>query len=174
MEIDDHFKITDDSSKLYEIIKDMKYLECCMNEALRKYSPLPLLSRECASDYHISESDLVIRKGTPCIIPIFGLQRDADIFKDPLTYRPERFLNNPKGSEVAGSYFLPFGEGSRVCIGHKMGKQNTKFQLALLLSKFNFKLAIPREREINFNPNQLFLQPLDNIHLRVSPRINSI
>lgn len=170
LEIDEKFKITDDGAEMYEIIKSMKYLQSCMYETLRKYSPLPLLNRKCIKDYKVADSDFTIKKGTQLIIPIFGLQRDGDIYKDPLKFEPERFLNNPNGSDVDGSYFLPFGEGQRICIGHRMGKQNTTFQLALLLSQFNFELTKPSKDEITFNPTQLFLQPIGNIHLKVSLR----
>jgi cytochrome P450 family 6 len=175
---------------MYEIVKGMKYLECCMHETLRKYPPLPILQRECSEDYKIPDSDFIIRKGTPVIIPIFGLQRDPDIYENPLEFRPERFLNNASGSDMDGSYYLPFGEGNqinssaynflfnssihftgiRICIGHRMGKQNTCFQLALLLSKYNFELASDDAQEITFNPNQLFLQPIGNVHLKTSLR----
>lgn len=142
-----------------------------MFETLRKYAPLPLLNRKCVKDYKVADSDFVIKKGTPVIIPIFGLQRDPEIYQNPLKFEPERFLNNPSGSDFDGSYFLPFGEGRRVCIGHRMGKQNTTFQLALLLSKFNFELSKPSKDEIVFNPTQLFLQPSGNIlYLKVSLR----
>lgn len=155
---------------MYEIVKSMKYLQACMYETLRKYAPLPVLNRKCESDYKVSDSDFVIRKGTQVLIPIFGLQRDPEIYKDPLEFLPERFVNNPSGSDVEGLYYLPFGEGARVCIGHRMGKQNTTFQLALLLSKYNFELTTPNQKEIEFNPNQLFLQPIGNINLKVSLR----
>lgn len=158
---------------MYEIIKSMKYLQCCMNETLRKYPPLPLLNRKCSSDYKVPDTDIVIRQGTPVVIPIFGLHRDPQIYDNPLEFRPERFLNRPSGSDADGLYFLPFGAGQRVCIGHRMGKQNTVFQLALLLAEFNFELTKPSEREIEFNPNQLFLQPIGNINLKVSVRNQS-
>lgn len=169
-EIDEKFKMTDDGSEMYDIIKSMKYLECCMNETLRKYPPLPVLNRKCEKDYKVADSDFVIQKGTPVMIPIFGLQRDPEIYEDPLEFKPERFLNNSSGSNVEGSYYLPFGEGQRVCIGHRMGKQNTCFQLSLLLLKYNFELLEADKQEITFNPKQLFLQPIGNIVLKASLR----
>lgn len=156
---------------MYAIIQSMKYLQCCMFETLRKYPPLTLLNRKCVKDYKIADSSFIIKKGTPVIIPNFGLHRDSEIYKEPLEFRPERFLDNPNGSDVDGLYFLPFGGGQRICIGHRMGKQNTTFQLALLLSKFHFELTDPAaKKEITFNPNQLFLQPIGNINLKVSLR----
>lgn len=165
------FKMTEDGEEMYDMLKSMKFIECCIFETLRKYTPLPVLNRKCVSDYKVVDSDMVIRSGTPVIIPIFALQRDADIYPQPLEFRPERFENNPSGSDADGMYYLPFGEGQRICIGHRMGKQNAKFQLALLTSKFNFELpSFGTIEEIKFNPNQLFLQPIGDINLKLSLR----
>jgi cytochrome P450 family 6 len=170
-EVDSLFKPTDDGENMYEVLKSLKYIECCMNETLRKYTPLPVLNRECSKDYKVADSDYTIRRGTPVIIPIFGLHRDPDIYENPLEFKPERFEISPNGSDVDGMFYLPFGEGQRICIGHRMGKQNVKFQLALLLSKFNFELAkFSSSEEIKFNPNQLFLQPIGDINLKLSLR----
>lgn len=101
------------------MVKSMKYLQACMYETLRKYSPLPVLNRMCISDYKVSDSNFIIKKGTQVLIPIFGLHRDPEIFSDPLKFVPERFLKNQSGSDVDGLYYLPFGEGQRICIGHR-------------------------------------------------------
>lgn len=169
-EIDASFKTTDDESELYEMVKSLKYLECCMFETLRKYPAVPLLNRRCNIDYRVEGTEFVIKKGTPVVIPLFGMHRDPEIYDCPLEFRPERFWNNPNGSDITDFSFLPFGEGQRVCIGHRMGKQNTKFELALLLSRFSFR-STTMEREIKFNPDQLFLQPsTGHINLEIVPR----
>ncbi|KFB45125.1 cytochrome P450 [Anopheles sinensis] len=46
----------------YENIKDMKYLDLCVKETLRKYPGLPILNRECTQDYRVPDSDVVILK----------------------------------------------------------------------------------------------------------------
>lgn len=170
-EVDKHFKVSDDVGEMYEMLKKLKYLECCMLETLRKYPPLPVLNRKCVSDYQVADSDFVIKAGTQLLIPIFGLQRDPEIYENPKEFKPERFMNRPTGSDAEGSYFLPFGLGQRICIGHRMGRQNTTFQLAMLLSKFDFESNATSKEEVTFNPNQLFLQPMRNIHLGVKRRV---
>lgn len=166
-----HFKITDNNDDNYEMIKKLTYLGCCAKETLRKYTPLPVLNRICTRDYHHYDTSVFIKKNTPVLIPIFALHRDKEIFENPLKFNPDRFLNNSRGSEVDGLYYMPFGEGQRICIGHRMGKQNVILQLATLLSCFNFHLINEENsEELEFNPKQLFLQPIGNINLRVSLR----
>lgn len=82
-------------------------------ETLRKYPGLPMLNRECTENYHLPNSNLTIPRGTPILIPIFGIQRDPANFTDPLDYKPERFLEESTSSMA----YMPFGEGPRHCIG---------------------------------------------------------
>jgi len=82
-----------------------------------KYPPAPFLIRECTKTYGIPGTNLAIEKGTSIIISSFGLHRDPDIYEDPLKFKPERFLNNPTGSDKAKFSYLPFGDGARICIG---------------------------------------------------------
>jgi len=84
-------------------------------ETIRKYPGLPILNRECTEDYQVPDTDLVIKKGTPIVLSLFGMHRDPDYFPDPLLYDPERYLEeNMNYNPVA---YMPFGEGPRHCIG---------------------------------------------------------
>ncbi|XP_019866120.1 probable cytochrome P450 6a13 [Aethina tumida] len=53
-----------DNKLTYEAIKDMTYLEQVLHETLRKYPPLPFLTRKCNKTYKVPGTDLVIDKGT--------------------------------------------------------------------------------------------------------------
>ena len=44
---------------------------------------------------------------------------DPTVFADPLEFRPERWLpENPQLDQISQAY-VPFGRGSRMCIGIK-------------------------------------------------------
>lgn len=60
-------------------------------------------------------SDLVIPEGTPIVISLLGLMRDANNFPDPDNYWPDRFAGEQPMYNPAA--FLPFGDGPRACIG---------------------------------------------------------
>jgi len=47
------------------------------------------------------------------------LYRDEKNFKDPLSYRPERWLGDPEFAGDNKEAFQPFHLGSRNCIGKK-------------------------------------------------------
>ena len=92
----------------------MKYLECCIDEALRLYPILPMLFRTITKDYRFPNSNVTFEKGTAIFIPILGIQRDPTIYENPLEFRPERFINSSNGSgNSKGLFYMPFGDGPR-------------------------------------------------------------
>lgn len=88
-EIDVVLKRNETKEINYDSVIQMKYLECCIDETVRKYPPAPFLIRECTRRYKIPGSELIVEKGTPVIISSFGLHRDKDIFENPLAYQYE-------------------------------------------------------------------------------------
>lgn len=100
----------------YETINGLKYLESCIDETLRLYPPLSIMFRRCTRDYKIPNTDLLVEKGTSVFIPAVAMQRDANIYDNPLQFKPERFLDSPNGNGNAnGLFYLPFGDGPRKC-----------------------------------------------------------
>lgn len=157
----------------YDSLEQLTYLEWCINETLRKYPAVPFLFRECNKDYKISNSKLVIPKGTTIMISNFGIQRDPEIYENPLEFKPERFASSPTGSDsTKGLHYLPFGDGPRLCIGMRMGKLVTKIGLALILNKFNLELTDQRmkENELQFHPAQGVLTPMEKLNFKISAR----
>lgn len=79
------------------------------------YPALPLLNRECTLDYIIPGTELTIKKGTPIIISLIGMMRDAANFAEPMKFMPERFLETNRYHNPTA--YIPFGDGPRACIG---------------------------------------------------------
>lgn len=172
-EIDSVNKKFGDAGISYETLHEMKYLECCIDEALRKYPILPLLFRVCTEDYNVPDTEMTIPKGVGVFLSVLGLHRDPDIYENPLEFKPERFLNSATGAEnVNGTYYLPFGDGPRNCIGMRMGKLTSKLGLAIVLSKYSieFEDANMMNEELQFDPKQFLLIPVKKFDLKLTPR----
>lgn len=89
-----------------------------LTETLRKYPPVPFITRKCVKDYKVPDADLIIEKGTSIMIPIRGIHHDEEHFPDPQKFDPDRFSEANKHMIKHFSY-MPFGEGNRICIGEK-------------------------------------------------------
>ncbi|XP_055592317.1 cytochrome P450 6d3-like [Uranotaenia lowii] len=150
----------------YDMIKEMKFLDKCVKETLRKYPGLPILNRECTEDYQVPDSDIVIRKGTQVIIPLEAYGLDEQYFSEPHRYNPDRFDEATK--EYDEKAYYPFGEGPRNCIGIRMGVNVSKVGLILLLSEFNFEATIGPK--INYSASSVTLVPKDGIPMKITRR----
>lgn len=60
---------------------------------------------------------LKITKGTPVMIHISAIHRDARNYEEPTVFNPERFLVNDAKKLSEDGMFLSFGCGPRICLG---------------------------------------------------------
>ncbi|KAF2904071.1 hypothetical protein ILUMI_02105 [Ignelater luminosus] len=155
-----------DGKVTYNAIMDMTYLDMCVNEALRKYPSLPVLTRYCTQPYKIPDSDVVIDKGVQVYIPILGIQCDPDYYPDPEKFDPERF--SPENKSKRHPYaWLPFGEGPRSCIGMRFGLMQTKVALVILIKNYKFSLNSKTRHPLKLDPQAVVTSPLGGVWLNV-------
>ncbi|XP_031628009.1 probable cytochrome P450 6d5 [Contarinia nasturtii] len=161
-----------DGHLTYETLTELKYLDTCIDETLRKYPPLSLLPRSCVKDYQIPGTNKVIKKGVQLFIPVLGLEMDAKFYEEPEKFIPDRFNEeNSVGKNLINRPYLPFGAGPRNCIGLKLGLLQIKVGLVMMLKKFRFELSDQHKNtDMKFDPKFFFMAPLDGIHLKVFKR----
>ncbi|XP_027924006.1 cytochrome P450 82A4-like [Vigna unguiculata] len=118
-------------------ISKLTYLQAIVKETLRLYPPSPLSgSREFTENCTLSGYN--IKKGTRLITNLWKIHTDHNVWKDPLEFKPERFLTTHKDIDIKGQHFelLPFGSGRRICPGVSFGLQMVHFTLATFLHSF--------------------------------------
>nr|WCC58057.1 cytochrome P450 [Pharsalia antennata] len=148
-----------------EGLKEMKYMDMCIFETLRKYPVLPFLDRRCNENYKIPGTGLTIEKGMPVYIPLMALHYDEKYFPEPEKYDPERFSEN-NTHNTNGLYYMPFGEGPRVCIGERFGMLGVKVGLSHILSEFVVERAPETPVPVKFEPKSFLLQSTVGLPLR--------
>ena len=70
----------------------MKYLECCVKEALRLYPSVPIVARKFEKDAIIDGQ--VVEKGWAAYVFVYLLHRNPLIWDKPEEFIPERFLES--------------------------------------------------------------------------------
>lgn len=122
-EIDEILDSLESDDITYDALTDMKYLDCCINETLRKYPLGGMLNRVNSKDYQIPNSNVTIPKGTSIFIPYFGIQRDPEYYDEPLKFVPERFEGSANGNAKIeeGIVYAPFGDGPRYVLVYFKG-----------------------------------------------------
>ncbi|EDW31899.1 GL10715 [Drosophila persimilis] len=151
----------------YEAVQDLKFLDLCLKETLRKYPGLPFLNRECTEDYLVPGTRHTITKGTPILISLFAIHRDPVYFPNPEGYDPHRFDADNMNYDQAA--YMPFGEGPRHCIALRMGEVNTKVAVAKILANFDLVQAPHKEVEFRFDAAPVMV-PKEGLKLRLNKR----
>ncbi|XP_054157209.1 cytochrome P450 3A19-like [Oppia nitens] len=121
----------------YDNLTKLSYLEACIAETLRLYTPVSLLGRTASEDYTIGNTGITVEKGTTIIIPIHALHHSPDYFPEPKQYRPERFLPENRDKIIPYTY-LPFGAGPRNCVGMRFALMEAKAVVARMVIKYEF------------------------------------
>jgi cytochrome P450 len=66
--------------------------------------------------------------------------RLPEVFPHPEAFIPERFERERKAALPRGAY-VPFGGGTRICIGKRFGQTEVKLVTTMLLQRFRLELA---------------------------------
>ncbi|CAF3954626.1 unnamed protein product [Rotaria sp. Silwood1] len=124
----------DDDIPSYETISKMEYLDMFIREVLRMYPIAPIvINRESTEDFHINGIG-TIPAGTIVTVDMYTIHFDPDLWGpvDPNVFYPERFAT--KRHPLA---WIPFGIGSRNCVGMRFALMEMKLFLIRLLRAYS-------------------------------------
>jgi cytochrome P450 len=118
-------------------LKNMEYLNCVIKETMRISPAVLEFGRKVTEDYPIPEENIVIPKDTVVLLDIYSILHDPNIYTNPDEFNPDRFLNGRYDTDV----YMPFGGGSRICVGMNFSLTEQKIFLALVLQKFDLRVT---------------------------------
>jgi len=121
-----------------ETLRDMKYTDMVISEALRMCSIAPQLKRRATKPYTLTHSNgatVQVRPGEAVWMPAHTIQNDEQYYPNPTKFDPERFSDENKDSIQTGTY-APFGLGPRDCTGCRYSVMETKLTFFYLLQHF--------------------------------------
>ena len=122
----------------YDDLKDLKYTQRCIKEAMRLYPPVFYIARKASSDLELDGH--IIPKGMNIDIPICIIHRHPDIWENPDVYDPLRF--HPDNMEGRDPYaYIPFSAGQRNCIGQNFALNEERLVIASIVHRFKLTLV---------------------------------
>jgi cytochrome P450 len=97
---------------------------------------------------------------------VYFMHHDARWFDEPERFRPDRFLPEAEAARRPNTY-LPFGAGSRACVGRHFAILEAVLCMAALLRRFKLTLVSPRT--VRLHP-RITLAPARPIQVRLEAR----
>jgi len=154
----------DASPTAQQMEKEMPYLEMVLDEVLRLYPPAWIGPRRAICEYEFGG----------CTVPrdayvnycSWASHRLPEVFPEPEAFIPERFTRERKAALPRGAY-VPFGGGSRICIGKRFGQTEVKLVATKLLQRLRFEALPGRIVTIRQMPT---LSPDGGLKMRVKER----
>ncbi len=135
------------------------FVEHAFAEALRLYPPVWILGRKAIKQYQFD--NFQAKPGSVLLVCMAVLHRNPAFFPEPDRFLPERW-QLPSWPRYA---YLPFGAGSRMCIGERFAWMEGVLCLSALLNRFQFELT---EDAPPVPQGLLTLRPKAGLRLRIT------
>ncbi len=144
---------------------DQSYSDAVIFETMRLRPVLPIVLRVITEPITVGQGRFRLPAGTRVAPAIILVHLREDIYPEPFSFRPERFLDNPPGTYS----WIPFGGGMRRCVGASFAQFEMKTVLRAVLTNFELEAAGPPERIAR---RSLTLVPADGGRVRIKRRLN--
>jgi cytochrome P450 len=130
----------------------LAYTQAVINETLRLYPPAYVTGREAIRRTTIG--GVPIPKRHIVLVSMYTTHRDPRFYPEPDAFRPERWLDGLEKRLPRGA-FIPFGMGSRKCVGASFAMMEATLLLATIGRRWRFAIVpaeIPTHPSITLQP----------------------
>jgi cytochrome P450 len=112
-------------------------VEAAIIEGMRARPVIPIIGRRMAVPWRLG--DYVVPAGQGVSMSILLIHHREDIYPDPFTYRPERWLDRSPGTYE----WLPFGGGTRRCLGAALAMAEQRVVLEAMVRRLDIEADRP-------------------------------
>ncbi len=143
----------------------LRYTRQVFQESLRLFPPVPAVGRRAAEAVEIGGCR--IPRGSVVEVSPWLLHRDPRYFPEPERFAPERWTEELERRLPKGAY-IPFGLGSRLCIGMHLASLAGIVLLATLGRRW--RLRSVSDRPVALLPRSITLRPQGGLRMRLARR----
>jgi cytochrome P450 family 135 len=130
---------------------DEEYLDAVVKETLRTRPVITDVARKVTAPVEVGS--YAVPAGTLVMPAILAIHHRADLYPEPLEFRPERFLEG----QGEGYAWIPFGGGVRRCIGASFAQYEMRIVLRTILEHVD--LRAPRAEPERLRPRNITMAP---------------
>lgn len=122
--------------------EEAAWVEATINETMRARPVVPVTGRRVAVPWRFGSYG--VPAGRPVAISILLLHHREDVYPDPFSFRPERWLGRKPGTYE----WIPFGGGTRRCLGAALAMA----EMRVVLSEMARRLDLESDRPESERP----------------------
>ncbi|CAD0254292.1 unnamed protein product [Spodoptera exigua] len=163
-----------DTELTFDKLSQLKYMECVINETLRKWSPAIFMDRTCVKTYELPPpreggKPNIVKPGDYVYNMVNCLHMDPKYFPEPEVFNPDRFSDENKHN-IQPCTFAPFGGGPRICIGVRFAMMEIKVLLHHII--LNFKIVKTKKtlNPIKLQPHVFNIRALNGTWVKFEKR----
>ncbi len=132
------------------------YLDAVIKESLRIMPLVPFVARVTREEnYQLGE--YTVPKGTVIMSSFYLTHHDAEFWPDPNKFLPERFFDTTEAPYT----YLPFGAGTRRCVGPAFAQYEMKIVIMQIL--LQAELALKENYVPKFKRNGVVIAPSEGL-----------
>ncbi|KAI1457470.1 putative cytochrome P450 oxidoreductase OrdA-like protein [Annulohypoxylon moriforme] len=126
----------------------LPYIEAMIKEVLRWHPVAPMALPHTSIDDDICEG-YFIPKGSMLLANVWYFTHDPDVYRDPMVFRPERFLEADGHKPEPDPHMFAFGFGRRICPGRYLADNALYLNIVQILATFKVSKYLENGREIS-------------------------
>jgi cytochrome P450 len=132
-----------------QLFSELPRLDAALDETLRLYPAAWVGPRAAMKTYEFA--GVKVPAGAMVNYSSWASHRIPEVFADPEAFVPDRFTPEAKAELPKGAY-VPFGGGSRMCIGMRFGQLEIKAIVSRLLQRYEFEQVPGRTMTVQTTP----------------------
>nr|AKH41027.1 cytochrome P450 CYP76Z2 [Thuja plicata] len=152
-------------------IENLPYLRAVVKEVLRLHPAAPFIFRRADKSCEIG--GFLVPENTQVLVNVWSIGRDPKVWKDPLNFNPDRFMEFDIDYKGQDFELIPFGAGRRICIGLPLAQRMVHLVVGSLLQAFNWSISM--DKEANIDMSETFgMTLLKAVPLRAIPNTRNV
>ena len=120
-----------------------EHIEAAIVEGMRVRPVIPAIGRRVMVPWRLG--DYVVPAGTPVVMSILLVHHREDLYPDPFSYRPERWLGRKPGTYE----WIPFGGGTRRCLGASLAMAEQRVVMDAMVRRLDLEADDPAPEHVN-------------------------
>ncbi|CAJ2672104.1 unnamed protein product [Trifolium pratense] len=182
-EIEDVVGDKEETKVREEDLEKLPYLKALILEGLRRHPPSHYAIPHAVTEDVILNGYFVPKNGTVNFM-VADIGLDPTVWKDPMVFKPERFLRDETSSsnileayDISGKKeikMMPFGAGRRICPAYKLAMLHLEYFVANLVLNFEWKTLLSTEN-VDLSEKQEFTMVMKHpLQAQISQRSKTV